>query len=76
MGNKMKMVKFGRRKFAVAAGKTELVSTSITVRSLVGEDEQSFTERLLEMCGGEEGFIEIVIKSGKPDYAVITFHNV
>ncbi|HSG17326.1 MAG TPA: hypothetical protein VLE70_13520 [Anaerolineae bacterium] len=48
-------------------------STSVTVRSLVGEDEEAFTSRLMEMYGARKGTIEIVIKGGKPDYAIITF---
>ena len=68
-----KTVKFGRRKFSIADGKTELVSTSITVRSLAGEDEQAFTECLVEMCGSGRGIIEIVFKAGRPAYAIITF---
>lgn len=68
----MQAVKFGRRKFAFVDGKAELLSTSITVRSRVGEAEDAFKERLLEMVGSERGTIEIVYKGGRPEYAIIT----
>jgi len=69
----MKAVKFGRRKFTFGNGKAELMATSITVRSRVGEAEEAFKGRLLEMIGSEKGTIEIVYKRGQPDYAIITF---
>jgi hypothetical protein len=49
-------------------------STSVTERSLTGEDEEAFITRLMGMYGNRKGTIEVVIKSGKPDYATITFN--
>jgi len=69
----METIKFGRRKFTVVDGKTKLLSTSITVRAFKGEDEQAFFERLKEMCGNAQGFMEIIFKAGCPDYAIITY---
>lgn len=69
----MKIINFGRRKFTFGNGKSELLSTSITVRSQAGEAEEAFKKRLLKMVDNKKGTIEIVIKAGKPDYAIITF---
>jgi hypothetical protein len=49
-------------------------STSVTERSLTGEDETAFIARLMGMYGNRKGTIEVVIKGGKPDYAIITFN--
>ena len=68
----MKAIKFGRRKYVFADGNVELMRTDITMKSLHGEDEEAFTERLMEMCGKREGTIEIVFKKGRPEYAVVT----
>ena len=69
----MGKIRFGRRIFTFADGKTVLKSTSVTERALVGEDEVAFTKRLLKLYNHRRGTIEIVFKSGRPDYAVITF---
>ena len=49
---------------------------SITERALVGEDERAFTERLMRLYGQQKGTIEIVFRSGCPDYAIITLSNI
>ncbi len=69
----MQRIRFGRRKFSFEDGKAVLKSTSITERALVGEDERAFTDRLLRLYGQQKGTIEMVFKSGRPDYAIITF---
>jgi len=71
-GNMMKVINYGRRRFTFANGKKVITSTSITERSFSGEDEQAFTDRLMEKYGNQQGTIEIVFKAGRPDYAVIT----
>lgn len=69
----MNSIKYGRRCFSFANGNVVHTNSSITERALPGEDEGRFTERLMEIYGEYEGTLEIVIKAGRPDYAVITF---
>lgn len=69
----MPVVKYGRRKFSFANGQAVPTGTTITERALVGEDEQSFTERLVRLYHKQQGTIEVVFKNGRPDYAIITF---
>ena len=69
----MEAIKYGRRKLTFAKGTCLHTSTSVTERSLAGEDEEAFTKRLMELYGTRKGTIEIIIKGGKPDYAIITF---
>ena len=71
--NKARVIKFGRRKFTFSNGKVKLESTSVTERALASEDEETFTNRLLQLYGQREGTIEIVFRRGQPDYAIITF---
>jgi hypothetical protein len=63
---------FGRKTLSFARGVTFLTKISITEKSLMGEDESAFTERLLKKYRNEEGTIEIVFKNGRPDYAIVT----
>ena len=69
----MQRIRFGRKKFSLVEGKPVLRSTSITVRTRPGEDEEAFTKRLLSLYGQIAGTVEMVFKRGLPDYAVITF---
>ncbi len=71
----MKQISFGRRKFSFSFGRAVLKSTSVTERALIGENELTFTERLLRIYGEQQGTIEIVIKNDRPDYAIITFRQ-
>ena len=71
--NEARIIKFGRRKFSFSDGKVELESTSVTERALASEDEETFTNRLLQLYSNREGTIEIVFRRGQPDYAIITF---
>jgi hypothetical protein len=66
-------VNYGRKVFSFSNGVTSHTSTSITEKSMPGENEQAFTERLARKYARREGTIEIVFKKGRPDYAVITF---
>ena len=68
----MELVKYGRKKFSIVEGKTILTSTSITEKSLPGENEEAFTHRLTRKYANHRGTIEIVFKKGRPDYAIIT----
>ena len=68
----MQRIRFGRRRLSFGDGKMELLNTSITIRSLPGENEQAFTERLMKDYCEKEGTIEIVFKGGHPDYAIVT----
>ncbi len=68
----MKVIDYGRRRFTFSNGKKVMTSTSITERSLTGEDEEAFTERLMKKYGKQQGTIEIVFKGGQPHYAIIT----
>ncbi len=69
----MQKIRFGRKRYSFKRGKPILESTSVTVRTRVGEDEEAFTNRLIEKYGHREGTVEMVFKGGRPDYAVITF---
>ena len=69
----MKRISFGRRKFSFSFGRAVLKSTSVTERALIGENERTFTERLLQIYGDRQGTIEMVFKNDRPDYAIITF---
>lgn len=71
--NKARVIRFGRRIFTFSNGEVELKSTSVTERALASEDEETFTNRLLQLYCQREGTIEIVFRRGKPDYAIITF---
>lgn len=71
----MEPVTYGRKKFSFAEGKTIHTSTSITVKSMPGENEHNFTQRLMKKYGQEKGTVEIVFKGGRPDYAIINFVN-
>jgi hypothetical protein len=68
----MEAIRYGRRKLTFAEGTCLHTSTSVTERSLNGEDEEAFIARLMGMYGNRKGTIEVVIKGGKPDYAIIT----
>ena len=72
----MQRINFGRRRFSFKNGKAVPESMSITERALVGEDERAFTERLMRLYGKKKGTIEIVFRSGRPDYAIISFSNI
>lgn len=71
----MQILRYGRKRLAFSQGNTTLVSISVTERCHEGEDEHAFTERLLAKYGQRQGTLEIVFKSGKPDYAIITFND-
>jgi hypothetical protein len=71
----MKVINYGRRRFTFRNGKKSITSTSITERSLRGEDEEAFTERLMKKYGNQQGTIEVVFKGGQPDYAIITLEQ-
>jgi hypothetical protein len=63
---------FGRKSLSFAKGVASLTKISITEKSLLGEDEKAFTQRLLKKYGNDQGTMEIVFKNGRPDYAIIT----
>jgi len=68
----MKVIDYGRRRFTFSNGKKVVISTSITEKSLASEDEDAFIERLMKKYSNQQGTIEIIFKSGRPDYAIIT----
>ena len=68
----MSDLKFGRKTLSFAEGATVLTKTTITEKAMSGEDETSFTQRLLRKYENQRGAIEIVFKNGRPDYAVVT----
>ena len=68
----IKKIIFGRKRFSFAEGVPTLESISITEKPLRGEDEDQFTQRLARRYGNRYGEIEIVIKGGYPNYAIIT----
>jgi hypothetical protein len=65
-------VKYGRKTFSFDAGAAVHTRTSVTEKASAGEDEQSFTQRLLKKYENQRGDIEIVFKNGRPDYAIVT----
>ena len=69
----MQRMRFGRKRYSLVEGKPVLRSTSITVRTRPGEDEETFTKRILGLYGQVAGTVEMVFKRGLPDYAVVTF---
>jgi hypothetical protein len=69
----MKSLSYGRRFYSFDEGQAVLDRISITEKALPGEDEAAFTRRLLKKSEGRRGTIEVIIKHGRPDYAIITF---
>lgn len=69
----VKKIAYGRKRFSFTKGVPTLESMSITEKPLKGEDETQFTERLMKQYSDQQGTIEILIKGGQPDYAIITF---
>lgn len=65
------VLKYGHKMFAVSDGSLELTGTTITEKALPNEDEQAFLKRLMSIYGDMTGTIEIVIKQGRPEYAII-----
>ena len=68
----LELLKYGRKTLSFAHGEASLTRISVTERVLPREDESTFTQRLLKKYGEQQGTIEIVIKNGRPDYAIIT----
>lgn len=68
----MDKIRFGRRHLTFRHGAVKLTSTSRTERAYPGEDEHAFTNRLIDTYGDREGTIEIIFKSGRPEYAIVT----
>ncbi len=64
---------FGRKQFSFEMGVPILESISITEKPFKDEDESAFTQRLVRQYGHQHGTIEMVIKNGLPDYAIIEF---
>lgn len=68
----MQTITYGRRRLAFSRGSVVHTSTVLTIRAEDGEDEATFTQRLLRTCADSEGTIEIVFRAGAPEYAVVT----
>jgi hypothetical protein len=64
---------FGRKTLSFARGKATLKQIIITEKSLPGEDEDHFVNRLLQKYADRYGTIQVVFKNRIPDYAIITF---
>lgn len=71
----METLKFGRKTYAVSGGQVMLTSVTVTEKPKPGEDETAFTRRLTEKYKSQQCTIELVIKKGVPDYAIITRVN-
>ena len=69
----MKDIHFGRRFLSFDSGQVVITSTAITERARLGEDEDAFVERLVKKYRHRKGTLEMVIKAGKPQYAIVTF---
>lgn len=69
----MQKITYGRKVFAFDEGGAVLTRTSVTQKALPEEDEKTFTRRLVEQYEGQRGTIEVVLKSGRPDYAIMSF---
>jgi hypothetical protein len=72
----MEIVHYGRKTFSIASGTAVLKSTEITEKPLRHEDEQAFTQRLMHKYGHLQGTVEIVIRDGRPNYAVLKFPEI
>lgn len=66
---------FGRKVFLFSKGEASCTEYSVTEKSTMDESEQHFTDRLLGKYSDREGTIEIFIKDGRPDYAIIKVTN-
>ncbi len=64
---------FGRKTLEFVNGKATLKQVTVTEKSLPGEDEDAFVQRILEKYPERAGTIQIVFKNRMPDYAIITF---
>lgn len=71
----MQTIHYGRRRLAFSNGRAVPTSTMHTVRAYRGEDETAFVQRLLDEWDADRGIIEIVFKSGFPEYAVVTIEQ-
>jgi hypothetical protein len=69
------LLSFGRKILSFSKGEAFVTEICVTEKSLADENEQKFTQRLLGKYREHEGTIEIVIKNGRPDYAIIKFFN-
>jgi len=69
----METVNYGRKTFSITEGAAVLKCTEITEKPLLHEDEKAFTKRLLHKYGHLQGTVEIVIRNGRPNYAVLKF---
>jgi hypothetical protein len=72
----METVNYGRKTFSITQGTAVLKSTEITEKPLHHEDVQAFTQRLLQKYGHLQGTVEIVIRNGRPNYAVLKFPEI
>jgi len=72
----MEIVNYGRKTFSIAKGTAVLKSTEITEKPLRHEDEHAFTQRLLHKYGHLQGTVEIVIRDGRPNYAILKFPEI
>lgn len=69
----METVNYGRKIFSINRGRAVLKNIEITEKPLRHEDEHAFTQRLLNKYGHLQGTVEIVIRNGRPNYAVLNF---
>ncbi len=69
----MERMNFGRKTFSLVKGTAVLTYTEITEKPLYHEDEQAFTQRLLQKYSHLHGTIEIVFRNGRPNYATLKF---
>jgi len=67
----MKSLQYGRKIFSFAEGVAVHKSTSVIEKPVLGEDEKSFSERLVKKYRSQQGTFEIIFKKGRPDYAII-----
>jgi hypothetical protein len=65
-------VSYGRKLLRFIDGKAHLEQVTFTEKSLPGEDETQFVDRLSKRFRDMNGTFQIVFKNGKPDYAIIT----
>lgn len=72
----MESVNYGRKTFSLIKGNAVLRCTEITEKPLRHEDEKAFTQRLLNKYGHLQGTVEIVIRDGRPNYAILKFPEV
>lgn len=69
----MDTMNYGRKTFSLVKGTAVLKCIEITEKPMRQEDEHAFKQRLLHKYGHLQGTVEIIIRNGCPNYAILKF---